>query len=241
MLISSSRRAGSRSMASDGFRVGKTSSCRSVCSAMCSVPSSSTASNGSAIGARSNFAALSSASAARGTRPPRPQLPEEEVGRLREAPLRRTRAGARVPRALHEPHRHREPQAPRTRWLRRHLLLERLRLGLEETLADPRQPRAPRRFLLHVLPKRFVRIRHFGFLAFRNRTATIERCRTLIAAAHVASVARASDATKASNPASDLTESHPRCSVCKHGRMIEVEILEPMRTASIVPRERESP
>lgn len=36
-----------------------------------------------------------------------------------------------------------------------------------------------RRFLLHVLPKGFVRIRHFGILAGRNRTAKLNQCRTL--------------------------------------------------------------
>jgi len=39
-----------------------------------------------------------------------------------------------------------------------------------------------RRFLLHVLPAGFVRIRHFGFLANRGRTAKLARCRALLAA-----------------------------------------------------------
>ncbi len=37
-----------------------------------------------------------------------------------------------------------------------------------------------RRFLLHVLPGGFVRIRHFGFLANRHRTPLIALCRKLI-------------------------------------------------------------
>jgi putative transposase/transposase-like zinc-binding protein len=37
-----------------------------------------------------------------------------------------------------------------------------------------------RRFLLHVLPAGFVRIRHFGFLANRHRTELITLCRNLI-------------------------------------------------------------
>jgi Putative transposase/Transposase zinc-binding domain len=37
-----------------------------------------------------------------------------------------------------------------------------------------------RRFLMHVLPARFVRIRYFGFLANRHRTENIERARNLI-------------------------------------------------------------
>jgi predicted Zn-ribbon and HTH transcriptional regulator len=40
-----------------------------------------------------------------------------------------------------------------------------------------------RRFLLHVLPDRFVRIRYFGFLANRNRSGNIKRARALIGCA----------------------------------------------------------
>ena len=39
-----------------------------------------------------------------------------------------------------------------------------------------------RRFFLHVLPKGFVRIRHFGFLANRFRTQALAQCRRLLAA-----------------------------------------------------------
>jgi len=37
-----------------------------------------------------------------------------------------------------------------------------------------------RRFLLHILPPRFVRIRHFGLLANRRRAAALARCRALL-------------------------------------------------------------
>jgi hypothetical protein len=37
-----------------------------------------------------------------------------------------------------------------------------------------------RRFLLHVLPKRFVRIRYFGLLASRRRTNDLATCRTVL-------------------------------------------------------------
>jgi hypothetical protein len=40
-----------------------------------------------------------------------------------------------------------------------------------------------RRFLLHVLPKRFVRIRYFGFLAPRCRTRELAQCRQALAVA----------------------------------------------------------
>jgi hypothetical protein len=38
-----------------------------------------------------------------------------------------------------------------------------------------------RRFLLHSLPKRFVRIRHYGFLANRNRSTNLAAIRRLMA------------------------------------------------------------
>jgi len=37
-----------------------------------------------------------------------------------------------------------------------------------------------RRFLMHVVPKRFTRIRYYGFLSNRDRTANIEKARALI-------------------------------------------------------------
>ena len=43
-----------------------------------------------------------------------------------------------------------------------------------------------RRFLLHVLPKGFVRIRHFGFMANYRRAASFALCRRLLDAVPVA-------------------------------------------------------
>jgi hypothetical protein len=40
-----------------------------------------------------------------------------------------------------------------------------------------------RRFLLHVLPKGLVRIRHFGLFANRRRSAALQRCRELLGTA----------------------------------------------------------
>jgi hypothetical protein len=40
-----------------------------------------------------------------------------------------------------------------------------------------------RRFLVHVLPKGFVRIRHFGFMANYQRSASLGLCRQLLAMA----------------------------------------------------------
>ena len=40
-----------------------------------------------------------------------------------------------------------------------------------------------RRFLLHVLPRGFVRIRHFGFLANRRRGQLLSRCKQILTVA----------------------------------------------------------
>jgi len=44
-----------------------------------------------------------------------------------------------------------------------------------------------RRFLLHVLPSGFMRIRHFGFLANRSRKQKLDRCRKLLGLAQLPS------------------------------------------------------
>ena len=49
-----------------------------------------------------------------------------------------------------------------------------------------------RRFFLHVLPKGFVRIRHFGFLGNRFRAARVKLCRQLLAKAPLPPAASAS-------------------------------------------------
>jgi hypothetical protein len=56
-----------------------------------------------------------------------------------------------------------------------------------------------RRFLLHVLPKGFVRIRNFGFLANRRRATTLPLCFQLRG-----SVPQTEQALAAANDANDL-------------------------------------
>lgn len=76
-----------------------------------------------------------------------------------------------------------------------------------------------RRFLSHVLPSRFVKIRYYGFMANRNRKRNIERCRTLIGAGapHVVTVpATATDDHGATcGDTSELTT----CGKCGKGKM----------------------
>lgn len=82
-----------------------------------------------------------------------------------------------------------------------------------------------RRFLLHVVPGGFVRIRHFGFLANRTRRANLARCRALLG--------------QAPPPPAAPTESVPalmlrltgidieRCPLCPQGRLRLTAILAP--------------
>jgi Putative transposase/Transposase zinc-binding domain len=87
-----------------------------------------------------------------------------------------------------------------------------------------------RRFMLHVLPKGFHRIRHYGLLArSRTRADTIERARELIAAA---APPPSPPPTKQARPPAD-TEAmdkplHP-CPCCG-GRMVIIEMFEPGST-----------
>ena len=80
-----------------------------------------------------------------------------------------------------------------------------------------------RRFLLHVLPKGFHRIRHYGLLASAGCKANIARARELIAAPVPLG---ATDGAQNPNPtAGAATDHRPPCPCCG-GRMIIVEIFE---------------
>jgi len=79
-----------------------------------------------------------------------------------------------------------------------------------------------RRFLLHVLPSGFMRIRHYGLLANACRADTIPRCRNLLSAQREDN----SDADQASLPFED--DAH-RCPKCNVGRMRRIEELPPAR------------
>jgi len=82
-----------------------------------------------------------------------------------------------------------------------------------------------RRFLLHVLPTGFVRIRQFGFLANRTRGKKLALCRLLLGAA----------AELAKTPVVELPQR--RCPACKIGRMVLVRLVSPTLS---VPRQDSS-
>ena len=82
-----------------------------------------------------------------------------------------------------------------------------------------------RRFLLHVLPGGFVRIRHFGFLATRGRTAKLARCRALLTAGPPTAPA-------APEPVAALMlrltgVDIGQCPVCRAGRLRAIAVFRP--------------
>jgi hypothetical protein len=72
-----------------------------------------------------------------------------------------------------------------------------------------------RRFLLHVLPKGFHRIRHYGFLASAGRKDNVARARELLAALAPTKV----------EDAASLPDLRPPCPCCG-GRMVIIEIFQ---------------
>jgi hypothetical protein len=82
-----------------------------------------------------------------------------------------------------------------------------------------------RRFLLHILPRGFVRIRHFGFLANRCRRERLECCRKLLQ--HGTNQASLQNAPNDTENQSDSDQQSQLCPACRQGRMITVERFEP--------------
>ena len=83
-----------------------------------------------------------------------------------------------------------------------------------------------RRFLLHVLPSGFHRIRHYGLLAGAVRANNIERARQLLAASIVSPESAPGDADSETE-----TPSPARRCPCCGGRMVIIETFEGARAA----------
>jgi hypothetical protein len=81
-----------------------------------------------------------------------------------------------------------------------------------------------RRFLIHVLPDGFHRIRHYGFLANGNRTSSIALARQFLAMPDPASSSHHSDGTEGAH--ADEHDAWNTCPCCG-GQMVIVEIFEP--------------
>jgi Putative transposase/Transposase zinc-binding domain len=87
-----------------------------------------------------------------------------------------------------------------------------------------------RRFLLHVLPRGFQRMRHYGFFANGQRTVKLPRCRELLRQAPLVP-AETSPAVDAIATASTPPPRADACPVCRVGRMQVQETWFAQRTA----------
>jgi len=86
-----------------------------------------------------------------------------------------------------------------------------------------------RRFLMHVLPRRFHRIRHYGLFANGARASNIARARDLLS--------MPAPEARSESAATETAEEHaPRCPCCG-GRMLVIETFE----RGTMPRTRPSP
>jgi hypothetical protein len=93
-----------------------------------------------------------------------------------------------------------------------------------------------RRFLLHVLPSGFHRIRYYGFLGNRHRKQKLEHCRQLL------SVAPASESSPQPATPEDYRDRYERltgrslweCPVCHRGRMITIQVLPALRSSPAI-------
>jgi hypothetical protein len=86
-----------------------------------------------------------------------------------------------------------------------------------------------RRFLLHILPAGFVRIRQFGFLANRARKEKLTLCRVLLGVSATPAKAAVTDAPNGKGH-------EKQCPVCKTGHMILIPIFHAARLAPLPPR-----
>jgi hypothetical protein len=84
-----------------------------------------------------------------------------------------------------------------------------------------------RRFLLHVVPSGFVRIRHYGLQANRVRAKNLARCRTLLGQVQGSGTGGAAQQQQPQQ--SSQVEAKTRCPVCGQGHMVIVGKLEPVR------------
>lgn len=85
-------------------------------------------------------------------------------------------------------------------------------------------PEFLRRFLLHIVPSRFVRIRHAGLFGNHDRHARIAHCRALL------DTRPEPQAMPECAPDTDRTLG-PRCPVCGQGRLHVIAVLAPLKPA----------
>jgi len=84
-----------------------------------------------------------------------------------------------------------------------------------------------RRFLMHVLPSGFVRIRYYGWLANRARCERLTLCRALIGQAEGKARNTCDPQETKSDTEVTAIDKFSRCPLCGQGRMVVVQIIDP--------------
>jgi hypothetical protein len=80
-----------------------------------------------------------------------------------------------------------------------------------------------RRLRLHILPARFVKIRHYGFLSNRNRLAKVKLARTLL------NVPPPEESLAAQPPPKPVLDERLRCPFCGQKTLVLIETMGPYR------------
>ena len=80
-----------------------------------------------------------------------------------------------------------------------------------------------RRFLLHILPKGLMRIRHYGFLANRCRKTKLAQIRTALA-----HMVQQTPSAETDDEAAYTFDGYP-CPECRIGRLLVIGLLSPQR------------
>jgi hypothetical protein len=87
-----------------------------------------------------------------------------------------------------------------------------------------------RRFLLHVLPGGFARIRHYGWLANAQRRQKLALCRKLLGLEPREEEQEATAANSGTAGKGLTLASFTICPACGQGRMVVIEVIDPMPT-----------
>jgi hypothetical protein len=83
-----------------------------------------------------------------------------------------------------------------------------------------------RRFILHVLPSKFVKIRHYGILSNKNRNTKLQKCKRFTGAIHIKTEASIEKLT-----GKDIKV----CTCCNKGKMATKEKLNAKKLYSTTP------
>jgi len=85
-----------------------------------------------------------------------------------------------------------------------------------------------RRFLVHVLPEGFQRIRYYGFLGNRHRKQKLAHCRELLGMQQSDASAEPKERPDYRDKVEELSGVSLReCPSCHQGRMVCIEVLAP--------------